>query len=265
MTKLKQPKIGLALGGGSSKGLAHIGVIKILEENNIPIHFIAGSSIGAIVGGCYATGLSVRKMEEITLATNWRKLFSLVDPRLKQGLIGGRKIQAFIETYVGGKKFEDCKIPFAAVATDLKTGEAVILNKGEITQAIRASISLPLIFTPVEMGGRTLIDGGLSMPVPVKVVKSMGADIVIAVNLNKYYCDKKPKSNWYDITNNSLNILRYHLASSNISNADVVIEINVGKNSWYRFDSGQDKIVTGEKATKMVLSKLQEVIRKKRR
>ena len=149
MAKSKRPKIGLALGSGGSRGLAHIGVIKALEENNIPIDFIAGSSIGAMAGGFYAAGLSIKKMEEISLETNWRRMFSLVDPHLKQGLISGEKVKTFIEGYVDGKKIEDCKIPFVAVATDLKTGEIVILNKGEMAQAIRASISIPLVFKPV--------------------------------------------------------------------------------------------------------------------
>ncbi|MDD5710968.1 MAG: patatin-like phospholipase family protein [Candidatus Colwellbacteria bacterium] len=260
MAEKRQPKIGLALGGGASRGLAHIGVIKILEENNIPIHCIAGTSIGAIIGGCYATGLSVQKMEEITLAVNWRSLFVLIDPRLKQGLLGGKKIRAFIETYVGGKRFEDCKIPFAAIATDLKTGEAVILKEGEMTQSIRASISLPLVFQPVAMGGRTLIDGGLSMPVPVRAVKDMGADFVIAANLYEYQYAKKLAPNWYDISNSSLSILHHHLALYDVSGADVVININVGKDSWYRFDNGYDKIITGEEETRKILPQLREMI-----
>jgi NTE family protein len=264
MAKSKRPKIGLALGSGGSRGLAHIGVIKALEENNIPIDFIAGTSIGAMAGGFYAAGLGVKKMEDIVLETNWRRMFSLVDPRLKQGLITGEKVKTFIEGYVDGKKIEDCKIPFVAVATDLKTGEIVVLNKGEMAQAIRASISVPLVFKPVEIDGRTLADGGLSAPVPVEIVRAMGAEIVIAVNLDKHYHDEKWKPGWYDIANDSLNILRHHLALSNVSTADIVINIDVGKNNyWYQFVNGQDKILTGEKATKEILPRLQEIINQK--
>lgn len=260
MAKSKRPKIGLALGSGGSRGLAHIGVIKALEENNIPIDFIAGTSIGAMAGGFYAAGLGVKKMENIVLEINWRRMFSLVDPRLKQGLITGEKVKTFIEGYVDGKRIEDCKIPFVAVATDLKTGEIVVLNKGEMAQAIRASISIPLVFKPVEIDGRMLADGGLSAPVPVEIVRAMGADIVIAVNLDKHYHDENWKPGWYDIANDSLNILRHHLALSNVSTADIVINIDVGKNNyWYQFINGQDKILTGEKATKEILPKLQEI------
>ncbi len=260
MAKSKRPKIGLALGSGSSRGLAHIGVIKVLEENNIPIDFIAGSSIGAMIGGFYAAELDIKRIEEIALETNWRKMFSLIDPHLKQGLVGGKKVKTFIENHINGKKFEDCEIPFTAVATDLKTGEVVVLNKGEIAQSIRASISLPLIFKPVEINGRILADGGLSAPVPVENVRNMGADLIIAVNLDKYYYNEKWKPGWYNIANDSLNILRYHLELLNTANADIVIDIDVGKTSWYQFVNGQNKISAGEKATKKVLPQLKESI-----
>ena len=261
MTESKKPKIGLALGSGGSKGLAHIGVIKALEENNIPIDFIAGSSIGAMIGGAYVSGLNIKKIEKIALETNWRRMFSLVDPYLKKGWIRGEKMKIFLDGYLGGKKIEDCKIPFVAVATDLKTGESVVLNKGKIAQAIRASISIPLVFKPVKIDGkRTLADGGLSAPVPVEIVRDMGADIVIAVNLDKHYYDKKYKPGWYNIANDSLNIMRHHLARLNVEKADIVIDINVGKSSWYQFVNGQEKILAGEESTKIILPHLKEII-----
>ena len=265
MAESKRPKIGLALGSGGSRGLAHIGVIKALEENNIPIDFIAGSSIGAMVGGFYVAGLSIKEIEKIALSTNWRRVFSvLFDPHLKQGLIGGEKLKTFIEDYINGKKFEDCKISFVAVATDLKTGEVVVLNKGEMAQAIRTSVSIPLVFKPAEINGRMLADGGLSAPVPVEIVQGMGADIIIAINLDKHYHDEEWKPGWYDIANGSLNILRHHLALLNVASADMVINIDVGKNNyWYQFINGQDKILTGEKATKEILPRLQEIINQK--
>ena len=263
MANLNRPKIGLALGSGGAKGLAHIGVIKALEENNIPIDFIAGSSIGAMVGGFYAAGLDINKIEKIVKDTNWRQIFSLVDPYLRQGLIGGEKVKTFIENYIKGKKFEDCRIPFSAVATNLKTGEIVILNKGEMTPAIRASISLPLIFKPVEINKKMLVDAGLSSPVPAKIVRDMGADIVIAVNLDKHYYNEKSKHGWYDVANNSLNILRHNLALLNMVNADIAINIDVGKNYWYQFVNGQDKILAGEKETNKILPQLKELINQK--
>ncbi|MDD3487364.1 MAG: patatin-like phospholipase family protein [Candidatus Moranbacteria bacterium] len=264
MNRSNRPKIGLALGSGGARGLAHIGVIKVLEENNIPIDFIAGSSIGAMIGGFYAAGLSIKEIEEIALNTSWRQIFSvLLDPHLKHGLISGKKVEEFIENYVNEKKFEESKIPFAAVATDLKTGEIVILDKEEMTPAIRASISIPLVFKPVEIAGRTLSDGGLSAPVPVEIVRNMGADVVIAVNLEKRYCDEEWKPGWYDIANDSLNILRHHLALSTTKNADVVVEVNLRDEGWYKFVNGQSKILAGGNEMKRMLPALKKVIEEK--
>lgn len=261
---MKQQKIGLALGSGGAKGLAHIGVIKVLEKNNIPIDFIAGSSIGALVGGFYASGLNIKEIEEIALSTDWRRVFStLFEPSFRKGLIGGEKVKTFIEQYIDRKNFNTCTIPFAAVATDLKTGETVVLNTGEVASAIRASVSIPLIFKPVERDGRILADGGLSAPVPVEIAKNMGADIVIAVNVDTHYYDEQWKPGWFDIANNSLNILRHHLARLDAENADIIIEVNIGKTLWYKFVNGEDKILAGEKAMKKSLPKLQEMISEK--
>ena len=264
MKKNKRPKIGLALGSGGARGLAHIGVIKVLEQNNIPIDFITGSSIGSMVGGFYASGLSIQEIEEIALNTDWKKLLFLVDPKLKHGLIGGDKIRTFINSYINGKKFEDCRIPFAAVATDLKTGEIVPLKSGELTPAIRASISIPLVFKPVKIDNRTLADGGLSSPIPVEVVRNMGADIVIAVNLDKHYYDEQWKPGWYDIANDSLNILRHHLALSNSDKADISIDFDFKRDYWYKFVNGKDKILAGEEITKRMLPKILELIEQKK-
>jgi NTE family protein len=260
MRKLNRPKIGLALGSGGSKGLAHIGVIKVLEENNIAIDFIAGASMGAMIGGCYASGLSIEKIEEVALDITWRQLLSLVDPNLKQGLLIGEKVKAFIESHLDGKHFENCRIPFSAVATDLETGESVVLTKGGMAEAIRASISVPLVFKPIEIDGRTLADGGLSAPVPVDIVRNMGANIVIAVNLGKHYYDQKLEHGWYDIANESLNIMCHHLSFYNTKEADIVIEIDLRKDSWYKFVNGQDKIMIGEQAAKRILPQLKEAI-----
>ncbi len=261
MSESKQPKIGLALGGGGARGLAHIGVIKVLRENNIPIDFIAGSSIGAMIGGFYAAGLSIKEIEQIALSTDRHKVFStLFEPSLRKGFIGGEKVKTFIEEYIDGKDFKDCKIPFAAVATDLKKGRTVVLDKGKMALAIRASISIPLLFKPVEIDDRILVDGSLSAPVPVGIARKMGADIVIAVNLCKYYCDKQRSPGLYSIANDSLNIMRYHLALADTERADVTINIDTGKGSWYKFIDGQNKILAGEKATREILPRLQEII-----
>jgi len=265
--KRKKPKIGLALGSGGVKGLAHIGVIKVLQENNIPIDFIAGSSIGALIGGFYSAIKDIKQIEEIALNTNWRQLLSLIDPSLRQGLINGEKIKKFIEKHIGKIKFQDLKIPLSVIATDLKTGEIVSINQGEVVSAIRASISVPLVFKPVEWKGRLLADGGLSLPVPVEIVKRMGAELVIAVNLDADYFNNNGDNNkmgFYKIVNNSINLLRYHLASWNVKDADIVIEPKLGGIvHWNKFLDSKDIILAGELATKKKLIQLQELIRQK--
>lgn len=258
-----KPKIGLALGSGGARGLAHIGVLKVLEENDLKVDYIAGSSIGAMIGGFYSSGLSVEEIEKIALGASWRDIFSLIDPKLKCGLVGGEKVEEFINQQLGKKEFEDCKIPFSAVATDLKTGEVVLFDKGDLTGAIRASISIPLVFKPVEMDGRVLADGGLSEPVPVETVRKMGADIVIAVNLDGHEYKKDQLSKWFDIANNSLSILRHHLALSDAKGADITLDVGLGGEYWYEFVNGKSKIEAGEKIMKENLLRLQSLIAEK--
>jgi NTE family protein len=264
MFKSKKPKIGLALGSGGPKGLAHIGVIKVLEENNIPIDFIAGSSIGAMVGGFYAAAKDVKQMEKIALGTGWKLILSLIDPSLSQGLVGGEKVKKFIESHIDKIHFQDLKIPLSVVATDLKSSEAIVINKEEVASAIRASISFPLVFKPIEREGKLLADGGLSLPVPVDIVRKMGAELVIAVNLDADYFangnNAKANFGFYKIANNSINLLRHHLASWNIKNADIVITPQLGSMHWNKFLDGKDIILEGEKAMKEQLNQLQELI-----
>ncbi|MCK4386900.1 MAG: patatin-like phospholipase family protein [Candidatus Pacebacteria bacterium] len=263
----KQPKIGLALGSGGPKGLAHIGVIKVLEENNIPIDFIAGSSIGAMVGGFYAGTKDIKQVEKIANDVDWKLIFSLLDPSFQQGLLGGEKVKNFIENYLNGINFENLKIPLSVITTDIKTGESVSINKGGVASAIRTSISFPLVFKPVKRAGRLLADGGLSLPIPVEIVRKMGAELTIAVNLDADYFINGNNGNanfgFYKIANNSINLLRHHLASYNIQNADVVIAPQSGNLHWNNFLGGKNIISAGEKAAKQVLPQLKKLMSQK--
>lgn len=180
----KKPKIGVVLGSGSARGWAHIGVLKALQEENIPIDMVVGTSIGALVGAVYIAG-ALKELEEIASNLDWKQTalyFDLVFP--KSGLIDGKKIEGFVKTFVRDIEINELGIPFAAVAADLFTGQEIVIKEGKVIHAVRASISLPGIFTPVKYNKMFLIDGGTVNPVPVSVAKQMGADIVIAVNLN---------------------------------------------------------------------------------
>jgi len=184
--KKKELKIGLALGSGAARGLAHIGVLKVLIEEGIPIDYISGSSMGALVGAYFASKGEVTTLEEMVLGIDWRKLARLIDPNLifmLRGLIHGQKIKELLQVIIGDVEFKDLKIPLAIVATDTNTGEEVIIKEGSVIEAVRASISMPAIFMPVKYGRRFLIDGGVVNPVPAGVVRNMGATFVIACNV----------------------------------------------------------------------------------
>lgn len=177
-------KIGLALGSGSSRGWAHIGVLEALEEHHIPLHYLAGSSIGAYVAAIYAGG-GLKSLKQFALSMDWRKVLSYVDVVFpKSGFLDGKKVAELYRMHTSAETFSDLDIPLTIVATDLDTGEQVLLDSGNLVEAIRASISVPGVLTPYYHNGRWLVDGGLVEPTPVQVVRSMGADVVIAVDLN---------------------------------------------------------------------------------
>lgn len=180
---MSHKKVGLALSGGAAKGFAHLGVLKVLVENDIPIDYIAGTSAGSFAGGAFAAGLSVEEIIEIGRGRGWLKLgrFSFS----AKGILSNAPIRQMIEENFPHKTFEDLPIPFAAIACDLETGEEVVLkDKGDLATAICASCAIPGVFVPIEdEQGRTLVDGGIVAPVPTKAVKKMGAEIIIAVDV----------------------------------------------------------------------------------
>jgi len=182
----KAPKVGLALSGGAVRGVAHIGVLKALEEESIPVDMVAGTSAGAFVGACYAKERDVALLQETALGIDLKKLARLVDLNLislGKGFVHGQKVKSILLSCIGDVDFEDLKIPFAVVAADAESMEEIVINKGSVVEAVRASVSMPVLFTPVKWGDRFLIDGGVVNPLPVDIVRNMGAEIVIAVNV----------------------------------------------------------------------------------
>ena len=184
MVEKQLRKVGLALGSGSSRGWAHIGVLEALEEYHVPIHYLAGSSIGAYVGAIYAGG-GLESLKQFALSMDWRKVLSYVDVVFpKSGFLDGKKVAELYRMHASAETFSDLDIPLTIVATDLDTGEQVLLDSGSLVEAIRASISVPGVLTPYHYNDRWLVDGGLVEPTPVQVVRNMGAEVVIAVDLN---------------------------------------------------------------------------------
>jgi len=184
-------KIGIALGSGSARGWAHIGVIEALKDSGIKVDYIAGTSIGALVGAVLAAS-NIDKLKEIALQLDWKQImgfFDVVFP--KSGLIDGKKISDFIRDHLQEKTIEELPIPFCAVSTNLATGQEIVIKEGDVIEAVRASLSVPGIFTPAKKDGMIMVDGGLVNPVPVNVVRDMGADFVIAVDLNHDIIEKR--------------------------------------------------------------------------
>ncbi len=179
-------KIGLVLGGGGARGWAHIGVIRAIQEARIPIHCVAGTSMGALVGGAFVCG-KIDLLQKVAIDLDWKHVFHYViefSPH-RSGLIDGSKIVKFVRRHITSTNIEDASIPLQVVATNIQTGQEVVISQGDIIDAIRASVSIPGIFTPVVKRDLVLVDGGLVNPVPVSVVKAMGADFVIAVDVNR--------------------------------------------------------------------------------
>lgn len=187
MNKTKSPKIGLALGSGAARGLTHIGALKAIEERGIKIDYISGCSMGAMVGAAYAMGMTIEEIENIALKSNWKLMAKMFKPTFSfSSFINDNYMTEFLYTWFGDTTFEMLKIPFSAVTTDIQTGKMVVLEKGNLLTAVRASISVPILFSPVKIGKHKLFDGGLVNPIPVDVVKRKKMDKVIAVNLRHF-------------------------------------------------------------------------------
>lgn len=283
-------KIGLALGGGGARGLAHIGVLKALQEAKIPLHLIAGTSMGAIIGGTFAIYPNHKTLEEKLfgflekealfrlestflkteedtrhiglkrLANFLREIYLWKIRSSKKWIVDSVLVEKLIHELVGEESFDACKIPFVALATDLYSGEKIILGHGKLKEAILASAAIPGTLEPVELYGRLLADGGIIEPIPVKVAKDMGMDIVIAVDVGKEVKKRKKFRNLIDIVVQAENIKAYELSKMKISPADIIIEPEVGHISWAHFSKAQECIRRGEIATWNVLPRLKVLI-----
>jgi NTE family protein len=177
-------KVGLALSSGAARGIAHVGVLSILEREGIPIDMIAGTSVGAIIGAFYAAGKTSQEIVEAILRIDRRRMYSFFDFTLpSQGIIRGKKVGEWLTSVIGNLTFDDLKTPFACVAADIVTGEKAVISKGSVVDGVMASTSIPILYMPFRFQGRYLVDGGLVDPVPVDVVREMGADLVIAASV----------------------------------------------------------------------------------
>lgn len=240
-------KIGLALGGGIARGLAHIGVLQALTELGVEINILAGTSSGSIIGALFAAGYPPSAIEEIAHTTTWRDLGHLVVPR--RSLLGADRMEQSLEALLRGKTFADLEIPFAAVCTDLLRAEKVALTSGPVSLAVRASCSIPGIFPPVEWEDRLLIDGGTVENVPVQTVRQMGADLVIGVDLYSDIAPVERVEGIMGVLTRSLEISQRYRCLTEFQTADVCIEPPLAGESLVDLSRVEVYIKAGYEAT----------------
>lgn len=254
--KPPRQRIGLALGGGAARGIAHIGVLEVLEEEKIPIDCIAGTSAGAIAGGLYAAGMSTAEMREAVIHLNWLEIASLSLPVM--GLLNFDRAASWIDELLKerARTFEELSMPFAAVAADIVRGEPVAIIRGKLSAALRASSSVPGIFTPTRLGERLLVDGGTLNNLPVSVARRLGADYVIAVDLlPPGSVGGKEPANVMELTVMSLYMLMRSTHNEG-AQADRVILPSIGHVSLFDLGAQEELIEAGRAAAQLVVPKI---------
>lgn len=254
---LTRPKIGLALGAGAARGIAHIGVLQVLKQEKIPIDYIAGSSMGSIIGVCYANGLDLTMMEKLCVHLKRKHWLDITVPGL--GFVVGEKIKEIIRLLTHRKRLEELSIPTAVVATDLNRGEPVVFRSGSIEEAVRASISIPGIFEPVVIDGRLLVDGGVIDRVPISVVREMGADLVIAVDVVPQVSEVQV-NNIFDVIMQTFGIMEREILNQHIPAVDLLIHPDLSDISPSAFTKVEECILRGVQAAKEQMPQLHKMI-----
>lgn len=287
----KRPRIGLALSGGGARGLAHVGVIKVLEEMRIPVDCVTGTSMGAIVGGTYASGRTPAEMEKLVLEANWNELFRDAPPRaeiavrrkvddyktlfkpefgvkdgslaLPMGVIAGVSIESFFRELAapasGVSDFNKLPIPFRAMATNIETGESVVLARGSLPQAMRASMSVPGAIAPVEIDGKLLVDGGIANNLPINQARELCGDVIIAVNISTPPLRRDQITSALSVTGQLINFLGKQTVDEQIKSlrgSDLLIAPDLGDISSSTFDRSADAIRIGEEAARVAAPQL---------
>ncbi len=255
-----EPKIALVLGGGAARGFAHVGVIRVLEQEKIPIDLIVGTSVGSLIGAIYADRQSSFDLELIAFKIQKDDIFDFSVFASNTGPVKGERLEKFVQEKVTHVNIEDLPIPYAAVATNLYTGRQVILDQGPVARAVRASSSIPGVFTPATHRNQTLVDGGVINNVPVDVAREKGADLVIAVNIGKNVVNWNA-TNIVEITLQAVNIMANEISGFKMRDADVLIEPNVGTVGMMDFTQKEYCIRAGIDAAKGALPEIEKKIR----
>ena len=252
-----RPKVGLALGGGFARGIAHIGVLRVLEENEIPVDFIAGTSVGALIAATYASGTSLKTMERHGSETTFRDFGRWTLSRM--GMASNDRLELFLHKFTTAQNFSELKKPLCIVATDIIAGESVYYTDGEIAPALRASCAYPGLFLPVEYRGRILVDGFLTEAVPSPAARKMGAEVVIGVHLEPGLIESRPR-NTIEVISRSFSIIQIGATQPWRSATDVLIEPNVHHVLWDEFAKTPELVAAGEAATREALPRIKAAL-----
>jgi len=254
--------IGLALGGGAARGFCHLGVLKVFEANNIPIHCITGCSMGAVLGGCYAAGVSISDMEKIIARITDRILRDFSFLSYHDGLFKGKRAMAIIKRFIGSKTIADCVIPFAATATEIQKGEQRVLMSGSLADAIHASMSIPAIFQFVQTAaGERLVDGGVTERIPVSAARALGADFVIAVDALGSPRHNTEMRGVMDMTEQAFLLMDWAANKARIlTEPDYLITPDQGNRSVHKFTDNALSVEAGAAAAEAALPEILERI-----
>lgn len=254
-------KVALVLGGGGARGFAHVGVIRVLEQEKIPVDLIVGTSVGSLIGALYADTRDAFALEAAAWTVRQEDLFDWSIFSLGRGPVTGNALEAFVRQHVRSPVIERLPVPFAAVATDIVSGQQVVIDRGDVAAAVHASSAIPGVFRPVGLDGRILVDGGVLDPIPVSVARARGADVVLAVDIGVALVDEEP-GNAASVALRSVAILTRELSRVKVREADVVISPAVGDASPFDFERKRDLMAAGVAAAKSAVPAIREAIRR---
>ncbi len=254
----KRPVVGLALGGGMARGCAHVGVLRVLEKHQIPVDLIAGTSVGSLIGGAYAAGLTPDQIEQLALNIQWSDLGRMTISKL--GFYDSRRTEDYVRRKFPLSAFEKTRLPFGAVACDIQTGKMVVFTEGDMALAIRASCAMPIYYTPVMVNGRMMVDGGLVGHIPASVARMMGADIVIAVDVNSQHLPIPQPTHLFTVMAQALSIMGRTAVSYIYTDADIVIRPQIEHIRPDDLSRAAEMITLGEQAAERVIRKVQQLI-----
>ncbi|MGI5853426.1 MAG: patatin-like phospholipase family protein [Bacillota bacterium] len=255
--KMRSVRLGLALGGGAARGMAHIGVLRVLKREGIRVDCLAGTSMGSVVAAVYAVGTDPNYLARLAEKLRWE---TLVDIRFnKMGLISGEKVEEVIKILTKGRNFEDTQVPLAVVAADLSSGKPVIFRSGPIYSAVRASIAIPGIFEPVRYENGLLVDGGIVNNVPVQPTRELGADVVVAVDVSHDHTPSEPR-NFVEVLFKAFEVMGAYINKVQLDSADLVITPNTENIGPAGFYKAAECIAEGERAAEEALPRIRELL-----